>query len=309
MNTNPETSSTSEANDSSNQKSSIFNHQSSIPSHSSHESQQSRSTQTSPPSPPSPPPPPAPRTPIQIIFGEIAVELYSLATTGKSAKTAINPDYPPDKYPIIFRQYADKLPEAIDNYLCKPVSESKSERFPHFRQVVPRDHARSIHLDKISVEDQEQIYQWTEQHGYERALDRIACPPPIGLGINTSIASLQRLRTRRENAVAIALAARDAQLINSAEASDPDFIQAAARLLRLRALETAKKSDSKTSELRDLFGILDRIRARDQTDRKLALMENDRNPGSHDDSSRQPPASVNRSLPTSTAAPPKTESL
>jgi hypothetical protein len=253
------------------------------------------------PNPQSPPlsPPRAPLTPIQIIHGELAVELYSLATTGKSAMTAVNPDFPPGNYPAIFQQYADKLPAAIDNYLSKPAKDCRNERFPHYREPAPREFARTIHLDEISVADQELIYQWSQKYTYERTLERLLYPPPIGLGIKTGMTSLRRLRARHETAERVALSTTEAQQISAAENSADEFIAAAHRLIRVRALETAMKPDSKTGELRDLFTILDRIRARDQADRKLALAEN----GALDSKTEDP---ITQSLPTANSAPRKT---
>jgi hypothetical protein len=184
----------------------------------------------------------------------------------------------PGGYPAFFRQHADTLPAAIQKFLTKPERMFVEDNGPKFRTCPPFKLVRSIHLDELTQEEQDQIAQWLSKNTYDSVLARLPYPPPIGLLLRTSESSLRRLWNRHDNLRRIRISSDEAKFLNTAKTSDEEFNHAAQQLVRVRTLETAMKPDSKTSELRDLFLILDRIRARDQAERKLAKADQQTEP-------------------------------
>jgi len=132
-------------------------------------------------------------------------------------------------------------------------------------------------LDRLSATIQEDILDLLENRTYEHVRNLLARPKPFGLGLKTSIGALHafyyRHRANELDEKREILEEQTDYLRAQAGDNDEKFIKAAKHLFKRRLLETSIAPTSSTSELRALFGILDRITSADLAERRLHLAE------------------------------------
>lgn len=140
-------------------------------------------------------------------------------------------------------------------------------------------HKRSVTespLDELPPDVQAVLLRLLEEHTLEQATLRITTKPPYGMGIATSRSSLHRFLQRHRNLTATRhrqqIAAETAKLV-SASISHGDLSSTAGHLIELRLLEAAASERADAQNLLALSRSLDRIRAIDQAERRLRLLE------------------------------------
>ena len=132
-------------------------------------------------------------------------------------------------------------------------------------------------LDRLSPPLQEHILELLENRTYEYVRNSLARPKPLGLGLKTSIAALHafyyRHRTDELDEKREMLEEQTDYILAQAGDNDEKFIKASKHLFKRRLLETSIAPTSSTTELRSLFGILDRLTNADLAERRLRLAE------------------------------------
>lgn len=131
-------------------------------------------------------------------------------------------------------------------------------------------------LDELPPDIQAQLLRILEEHTLEKATLEVTAKPPYGMGIATSRSSLHRFLQRHKDITATRqrqqLAAETAKLV-SASIALGDLSSTTAHLIELRLLETAASERPDAQNLLALSRSLDRIRAIDQAERRLRLLE------------------------------------
>jgi hypothetical protein len=123
-------------------------------------------------------------------------------------------------------------------------------------------------LDTLPAERQERLYDLIARFPITSVFRIITLPAPEGWGLVTSRQSLYRFRDRhterkrREHRRELKVTAQ--AVLDDLDGADEQFTNASERLFKLRLLETANDPSSKTSDLRDLFTTLIRLRALSQ---------------------------------------------
>jgi hypothetical protein len=143
-------------------------------------------------------------------------------------------------------------------------------------EIIERTQSKSP-LDMLPITQQELLYDLLSRYTYRKVKDVIALPPPRGLNITPSLGALfdfkrrYAKRSQLQKKKEVGLLALE--LLNEPPVADDGYAQASERLLRLRLLETINNPASKTSEIRDLFQTLVRLRAQTVSEKRLKLAE------------------------------------
>lgn len=127
-------------------------------------------------------------------------------------------------------------------------------------------------LDHLSPDDEEFVLTLIEMIGFTETAERLAENPPRGLNIDTTEASLRRLRNRvrLHEAKLSRLSAR--QVVENLPPNASNT-QIASAILEIRAVEAAHNCSSDHQEIAKVTAIVARLRAAELAERRLALAE------------------------------------
>jgi hypothetical protein len=132
-------------------------------------------------------------------------------------------------------------------------------------------------LDNLEPRIQQAILRLLEDYKPEFVAEAIAEPPPIGLGVRTSSASLKRFRRRYRAAEEDAQKAQHAKaiqdLLAQANTSDEAFQTAIQRLLKTRLLTTTSDPNAPLETIDTLITSLNKLRKQTLAERKQTHIE------------------------------------
>lgn len=143
-------------------------------------------------------------------------------------------------------------------------------------EIVEHTHAKSP-LDNLPHDQQALLYDLLCRHQYRQVKSAIALPPPNGLGVNASLGALfnfkRRYAKRDQTQKKLEIGRIACEIIKEPAVADEGYVTAAERLLKIRLLEAINNPSSKTSEIRDLYQTLIRLRAQSVAEKRLKLDE------------------------------------
>jgi hypothetical protein len=132
-------------------------------------------------------------------------------------------------------------------------------------------------LDHLSPEKQSLLYEAICEFGPAAMHRVVTLPAPAGWGLDISESSIKRFRIRyAKRSVAqkrFGLKQTINEILADAEPGDERYTQAAERLLKVRLVETVNDPVAQTSQIRDLYQTLNRIRLTDRAEKRLHLAE------------------------------------
>jgi hypothetical protein len=201
------------------------------------------------------------------------------------------PEQSPNTYQTNPEQIASKPSPNVANDSSAPKNSDQSHVVPSSggspvapdprlteieEEIIERTHHKSP-LDNLPPERQELLYDLLSRYHYREVKAAIALPEPKGLGINPSLGALfncKRRYAKRSQIEKKREVWRIAnQVLDQRAITDNGYVLCSEHLLKVRLLETINNSQSKTSEVRDLFQALARIHAMALAEKRLKLAE------------------------------------
>ena len=131
-------------------------------------------------------------------------------------------------------------------------------------------------LGNLPEEDREKLTEWILNLSYRQAQAQIAKPPPEGLGLNVSIATIGRFYSRN---CALQMSNESADILEACRAlkeepSDKETLGSAAlQALRQRLFRMCISSKSNPNHIRAVFAVLHKVRDLDLEERRTVLLE------------------------------------